>query len=260
MTYTEADAMLQGRCKNSRKLENNTYLKRRGVGAIAVRLHSTDIITLYADGSLRICMGGWNTMTTKDRLNGFLPHPWRVWSHTRKYGAGHVVIGERWNERVVFDSHDVILVSPEGEITGGHGPAEIEREYRAEVNAQRRARYKERYWILKARRGGKSTKPLTLDIIQAEENISTRTAMIKVYGLERFLVDVGAKVADQRGDYALICYPLNARSNITALKMVCPSTKTVYIHPVDPMCETVDQALDWMFQTENYSERLLAEA
>jgi hypothetical protein len=134
------------------------------------------------------------------------------------------------------------------------------RAWREEVNTRRRKRYRERFWILKARSGGKLRRPLTLAIIQAEGNVSTRTAMIKVYGMERFLVEVGAKTVDTVGEYQLIEYALSAWSHIRALKMVCPSTKTVYIHPVDPQCSTVAKALDWMFQTEGYLDRLQAEA
>lgn len=68
MTYTEAAAKLGKR--DSRKLGNNTYLERRGVD-IAVRLHSTDIVTFHPDGSATLNSGGWQTVTTKDRINAF---------------------------------------------------------------------------------------------------------------------------------------------------------------------------------------------
>lgn len=259
MTYAEADSKLQGRCKRSRKLQNNTYLERCGEGEIAVKLHSTRVLVFYRDGRVRVAMGGWNTMTTKDRINSYLPGGWRVWSHASKYGSGVALLGARWNADVAFDSHDVLTIMPDDTVKGGDDPVEIEKAHRAEVNARRRERYRERYWILRARRGGASKKPLTLDMIQQEQNVSVRMAMIKVYGLERFMVEVNARVVDTRGDYQLLQYPIG-RSNIIALKMVCPSTKTVYIHPVEPGCETVDHALDWMFQTEHYSKRLLAEA
>jgi len=37
-----------------------------------VRLHSTDIITCYPLGHVRLDTGGWNTVTTRERMNGFL--------------------------------------------------------------------------------------------------------------------------------------------------------------------------------------------
>jgi len=50
MNYAEANAQLTGRCFQSRKLANNTYLRRRYQHAIAVRLHSTDILRFQKDG------------------------------------------------------------------------------------------------------------------------------------------------------------------------------------------------------------------
>jgi hypothetical protein len=35
---------------------------------------------------------------------------------------------------------------------------------------------------------------------------------------------------------------------------------TYVIHPVEPRCDTVAKALDWVFQTEGYLDRLAAEA
>lgn len=61
--------MLKGR--DRRKVGNNTYVEKRD-GAVALRLHNTDIIT-EADGVLTVNTGGWKTHTTKDRLNAYLP-------------------------------------------------------------------------------------------------------------------------------------------------------------------------------------------
>lgn len=72
-SFKEADQVLQGRCKQSRKLGNNTYLERRPNNQIAVRLHRTDIITYHPDGSCTLNAGGWKTVTTKDRLNKYSP-------------------------------------------------------------------------------------------------------------------------------------------------------------------------------------------
>jgi hypothetical protein len=45
---------------------------------VTLRLHSTDVLTFRADGSTVATSGGWKTSTTKDRLNSWLPHGWRV--------------------------------------------------------------------------------------------------------------------------------------------------------------------------------------
>jgi hypothetical protein len=78
VNYIEALEQLTGRCSNGRKVGNNTCLERRENGAIALRLHSTDIITFGTDGATVLNSGGWRTVTTKDRLNRHLPDPWRV--------------------------------------------------------------------------------------------------------------------------------------------------------------------------------------
>lgn len=53
-----------------RKLANNTYLIDNGKRR-AVRLHSTDILTEVKPGTLRVDTGGWDTMTTRERLGRF---------------------------------------------------------------------------------------------------------------------------------------------------------------------------------------------
>jgi len=71
--YADLDAKLTGRCSKSRKVGNNTYLERRPGGDIAVRLHQTDVVTFHADGTATLDSGGWLTVTTKSRMNDYLP-------------------------------------------------------------------------------------------------------------------------------------------------------------------------------------------
>ncbi|MCK5604432.1 hypothetical protein KAR91_21255 [Candidatus Pacearchaeota archaeon] len=79
--YKQADSLLQGRCRESRKLANNTYLERRvdqnnptiNGDSFAVRLHATDIVTYKPDGTIVLNSGGWRTVTTKERINTFSP-------------------------------------------------------------------------------------------------------------------------------------------------------------------------------------------
>jgi len=47
---------------------------------------------------------------------------------------------------------------------------------------------------------------------------------------------------------------------MTALKMVCPSTGAAYIAPVEPRTQTIDQALDFMFNVKDYRRQLVAES
>lgn len=257
MNYQQADTSLQGRCRMQRKIGNNTYLIRID-DRIAIRLHSTYILTFHKDGSIEINTGGWNTVTTKARMNEHLPRPWGVGTDSRQYGSYLVLY--RIGEAVALA--DGLIIPADGVFSKDVRDAldKVKDKAREERNARNRQRTKERYWIRKARTGGKPRKPLTIDMIQAEPNVTIRTAMISVYGLERFLTQVQAKVVDTYKDYQLLSYSLDNWQSVRALKMVCPSTKTVYIHAVPPRTETVSSALDWMFQTENYINRLQVEA
>jgi hypothetical protein len=62
-----------------KKLENNTFEIVLGTGERRIRLHQTDIIIFDADG-FSVHTGGYKTITTKDRLNKYLPDGWRVYS------------------------------------------------------------------------------------------------------------------------------------------------------------------------------------
>lgn len=76
-TYTEAASQLihktSGNAMTSRKVANNTYLIRRSADDIAVRLHTTDVVTYHSDGTITLDTGGWQSYTTKERLNRFTP-------------------------------------------------------------------------------------------------------------------------------------------------------------------------------------------
>lgn len=53
---------------------NNTYLEHASGerDGIAIRLHYTQIVRFYPDGSIVLNNGGWETITTRDRINDTL--------------------------------------------------------------------------------------------------------------------------------------------------------------------------------------------
>jgi hypothetical protein len=65
---------------DSKVIARNTVRYTRPDGAVAVRLHSTDVVTTFPDGSIILDSGGWKTLTTKDRLRYALPTGWAVYS------------------------------------------------------------------------------------------------------------------------------------------------------------------------------------
>jgi hypothetical protein len=72
--------------KDTRKVGNNTYLERRTAKTIALRLHDTDVLTFTLSGSVVLSSGGWKTVTTKARMNDYLPRGWKVGSDRGAWG------------------------------------------------------------------------------------------------------------------------------------------------------------------------------
>lgn len=102
--YENWSGKLTGRNANSRKLANNTYVERRG-SDIAIRLHSTDILTFKPDGAVAVTSGGWQTPTTKDRLNAYLPAGFSI--HQKK-GLWY------WNDGTHFAEGDSLAPTGNG--------------------------------------------------------------------------------------------------------------------------------------------------
>ena len=123
-THKELDAFLGKR--NSRKLCHNTYAERLGADAIGIRLHQTHVVTLTLN-RLTLNTGGWDTVTTKDRINKFLPVGWSVVQKNREWflqlhicsnGEGSIrLVNEPFYDGITLDltfgQHGKILSSAE---------------------------------------------------------------------------------------------------------------------------------------------------
>ena len=76
-------AMKQG----ERSICHNTHLREvleaDGTTSIQVIFHKTPIVTFYPNGVIRLSTGGWQTVTTKQRLNMFSPYP--IYSEKREW-------------------------------------------------------------------------------------------------------------------------------------------------------------------------------
>jgi hypothetical protein len=70
--FRSLDELLQGRNHDSRKIANNTYLTRLSDNMIALKLHATYIVKVERNGSVILSTGGWDTVTTRERMNAFL--------------------------------------------------------------------------------------------------------------------------------------------------------------------------------------------
>jgi len=100
-SYDEAEAFLDGR--DSRKLAYATVVERLSPACIAIQHHKTNIIEFWVGGDIILNTGGWQTVTTKSRLNQFTPFTidgstksgwtgqtpknWRDWTVTLPNGA-----------------------------------------------------------------------------------------------------------------------------------------------------------------------------
>lgn len=76
-TFDALDAWMGS--KHDRPYAHNTRARRlpdhpQHGAAIGIRLHGTDVVTFYADGFVRVTTGGWETVTTWDRIRTALPH------------------------------------------------------------------------------------------------------------------------------------------------------------------------------------------
>ena len=108
--YASAEKMFSA--ARQHKLTNNTYLTNWQDGALdvmGVRLHSTVIVAFFSDGKVVLDTGGWNSVTTRRRMNqcGFIVH----------CVAG--VLCVRWMG-VEWAFSDRITLHPDGTVSG-HG-------------------------------------------------------------------------------------------------------------------------------------------
>lgn len=122
-TFAEAEAFFAAHITRSRTyrgsvrvvvVENNTILRKthdKDMGdGYAVRLHDTDVVTFYADGTVWIEADGWASVTTADRMSRYSPQGVRVsyrWAggdHRLIVTRDHIEIG------VIRSRDDYVLV------------------------------------------------------------------------------------------------------------------------------------------------------
>lgn len=74
MTHAEAVSMVRGkRNSNRRKIGNNTYAEILHDNSVGIMLHSTYVVKIHPDNTYTLQTGGWQTVTTKDRINQYSP-------------------------------------------------------------------------------------------------------------------------------------------------------------------------------------------
>ena len=74
MTHSEITKIVRGkRNAKRRKVGNNTYAEILHDDTVAIRLHNTDVVKINPNGTYTLNSGGWQTVTTKDRINQYSP-------------------------------------------------------------------------------------------------------------------------------------------------------------------------------------------
>lgn len=73
LTHAQAKDLIRRGRNGSRRLGNNTYLYPVGADDYAVRFHATNVVTIHADGTYTLNTGGWDTVTTSQRINDYGP-------------------------------------------------------------------------------------------------------------------------------------------------------------------------------------------
>jgi hypothetical protein len=88
--YTYDEAINELGNKISKKVSNNTYLELRNSDGVcvAVRLHQTDVVTFYPNGTKQLATGGWFSVTTRDRLNQYINGRVSFGKGSRTYSIG----------------------------------------------------------------------------------------------------------------------------------------------------------------------------
>jgi len=72
--YQDIHNLLSKKNKEQVKLGHNTYASWGELpGQIVIRFHQSDIVKLRISGTVFFNLAGWPTVTTRDRINQFVP-------------------------------------------------------------------------------------------------------------------------------------------------------------------------------------------
>ncbi len=103
----------------SRMGGKNTLDYETADGSRVIRLHETDILTFHANGGITINTGGFNTVTTRARVNAFLPAgKGAVYTHR---GVIHYRNGGR-----EYPFSETVYIGPRGAIRPDVKPAHLD--------------------------------------------------------------------------------------------------------------------------------------
>jgi len=106
-SYTEAAEILGSR--DSRKIAHNTYLERLDAETIGVRLHRTYVVRFNANGTTRLDSGGWRTVTTKERMNRYVPAGFGLYQKAHVWYIDTPSGVEEYSDGMILAPNSVLL-------------------------------------------------------------------------------------------------------------------------------------------------------
>jgi len=241
--------------------------------------------------------GIYSSWSNRSRINQWMPYGWRFESfyyHTILYKNGNpVTTGRECPDIVAFGKKGQII----NKRALGLRYNKIRNHYQRHLYRRNKPRRRGQYWIHRARnlywdrsgcqhrgprnryqcevrRHGLGTAPGTRECgcrvyrknlrfryttqqILNEANTTVRSAWIRLYGVKKFFEDINSSVVAKHDNYELLNVEMTG-GHERALRMVCPSTGTTYVHLVPGNINAVGPALDWMYDTPNWLQRVKA--
>ena len=110
---TKREIMAGVDCTKSHLVDHNTVEYWRENGERVIRLHLTDIVTFKVGGKVVLNTGGWNTITTRDRINKQLENNCPGWRMYSEQNEPYLRWGGWSNpDAVTYHFHDGIVIDP----------------------------------------------------------------------------------------------------------------------------------------------------
>jgi hypothetical protein len=104
---TKSEIMAGVDCIESKIIANNTVEYVRENGDRVIRLHLTDIVTFKANGSVVYDSGGWQTVTTKERMNRFGSGEVDIWQKNKIWWADYHGATYAYADGITFHNGNV---------------------------------------------------------------------------------------------------------------------------------------------------------
>lgn len=105
-----------GRIMPRRKVGNNTWLERLNDDEIGLRLHNTYVLRAHKNGAVTAHTGGWNTVTTRARLNEYAPPGVRFYSDRGRLMVSKLGRSIPFQEGMNVDEDKPFLDAPEPKV------------------------------------------------------------------------------------------------------------------------------------------------